>query len=208
MTTSSPWLARLPAGLFAIPFGLFALAGAWRRSAVFGWTAAPQISAVLGLLALTLLFVLLVLYAAKLLRHRAAVQMESQHPLGGPTQALLPLALLMCVVYYGHASQSGWLLLVLLALALQCVIALRIVGRLARGSLDPQTVTPALYLPPVAGGFVGTLASTSAKLKPLLAALDAGTAFDEAFAKAFRAAPPQAFDAWAAKQAGRKPPGR
>jgi len=59
-----------------------------------------------------------------------------------------------------------------------------------------------------AGGFVGTLASTSAKLKPLVVALDGGTAFDDAFAKAFRAAPPQLYDAWAGKEARRKSPGR
>ncbi|MFM9059178.1 MAG: c-type cytochrome domain-containing protein [Planctomycetaceae bacterium] len=83
--------------------------------------------------------------------------------------------------------------------------AVREVGPCARflgGGADPGAAAVA------AGGFVGTLASTSAKLKPLLAALDGGTAFDDAFAKAFRTAPPQAYDAWSAKEAARKGPAR
>jgi hypothetical protein len=59
-----------------------------------------------------------------------------------------------------------------------------------------------------AGGFVGGLAPTSAKLKTLVAAVDGGVAFDDAFAKAFRAAPSQLYDAWAAKESRRAPPAR
>lgn len=43
---SLPWLARLPAALFAIPVGLFDLAGAWHRAA-YQWTPAAGIAAAL-----------------------------------------------------------------------------------------------------------------------------------------------------------------
>ena len=45
----SPWLARFPVGLFAIPVGLFALAGAWRRAQEFGWDGSGLVSAALAL---------------------------------------------------------------------------------------------------------------------------------------------------------------
>jgi len=50
----------------------------------------------------------------------------------------------------------------------------------------------------VAGGFVGALASP-ARLAQVVALLDAGTRFDEAFAKVFRQPPAQAFQAWASR---------
>lgn len=60
----------------------------------------------------------------------------------------------------------------------------------------------------VAGGFVGALAPKAAKLKPLVAALDRGSGFEEAFSKAFRGGPRQLYEAWMAKQAQRTPAGR
>lgn len=83
--------------------------------------------------------------------------------------------------------------------------AVRDVGPCANflgGHADPAAAAVA------AGGFVGTLASTSARLRPVVVALDAGTVFDDAFAAAFRVAPPQAYDAWAAKESRRKSPNR
>jgi cytochrome c553 len=53
-----------------------------------------------------------------------------------------------------------------------------------------------------AGGFVSSLASAG-KLAQLVALVEGGMTFDEAFAKIFRASPQQAFTAWAARNAGR-----
>lgn len=55
----------------------------------------------------------------------------------------------------------------------------------------------------VAGGFVGSLGSVATRLGPLVGDLDAGMAFDEAFTKAFRGAPPRLYEAWAAKEVRR-----
>lgn len=49
-----------------------------------------------------------------------------------------------------------------------------------------------------AGGFVGSVATTG-RLSQMLALLDAGATFDDAFAKAFKATPAQAFTKWASK---------
>ena len=64
------------------------------------------------------------------------------------------------------------------------------------GHADPAATTTA------AGGFVSSLASPG-KLAQLVALVDGGMPFDEAFAKIFRSPPQQAFTAWAARNAGR-----
>ncbi len=156
--TAQPWLARLPAGLFAIPVGLFGLAGAWRRGQAFEWSLAGPVATAVAAIATAILALLMVFYAAKLLRHRAAVVAEFRHPVAGPIMATIPLSLLLGVVYHAESGHAGWLALTLAALALQGVIALRVVSQLATGTLPGAMVTPALYLPPVAGGFVGAMA--------------------------------------------------
>lgn len=152
------WLSRFPVGLFTIPVGLFALAGAWRRGATFGWTLAQPVADALAFTALLLLAVLLLLYAAKLLRHPLAVAAEFSHPLAGSLMALLPLAVLLCIIHYARPGQIGWLLLTLLTLAFMGVVAIRIVSIITTGALPAAAVTPALYIPPVAGGLVGGMA--------------------------------------------------
>jgi len=59
----------------------------------------------------------------------------------------------------------------------------------------------------VGGGFVSALAPAPTKLEALVARLDAGVAFDAAFAEVFKSPPQPLFATWAAKEA-RKPAGR
>ena len=155
---SLAWLARLPVALFAIPVGLFALAGAWRRASTFGWSAAPLLAETLGWIALAVLALLALLYAAKLLRHPQAVAAEYSHPLASSLMALLPLAFLLCIVHFGQPRHAGWLLMLLATLAFMGVVAIRIVALITTGALPAAAVTPALYIPPVAGGLVGGMA--------------------------------------------------
>lgn len=152
------WLPRFPVGLFAIPVGLFALAGAWRRGSAFGWAWTQPVATGLAWAALLLLAVLLLLYAAKLLRHAPAVAAEFRHPLAGSLMALLPLSVLLCIVHFGRPGHGGWMLLLLATLAFMGVIAIRIVAIITTGALPAGAVTPALYIPPVAGGLVGGMA--------------------------------------------------
>ncbi len=42
------WIDRFPVGLFAIPVGLLALAGAWRRANVFNWPVSQPIAQTLA----------------------------------------------------------------------------------------------------------------------------------------------------------------
>lgn len=154
----TPWLNRFPVGLFAMPVGLLALAGAWRRAQGFGWALALPVAQILARTAVALLAVLLLLYIAKCLRYPRTIAAEFTHPLVGSITALVPLSLLLCTAYFGEPGHHAWLLFALLALTLQGVIAIRIVAMLTTASLPVAAVTPALYVPPVAGGFVGGMA--------------------------------------------------
>ena len=69
----TPWLARVPAALFAVPVGLFGLAAAWRRARGFGWSFADPIGSMLAWTAAALLVVLMLVYAAKCARHAKVV---------------------------------------------------------------------------------------------------------------------------------------
>jgi len=152
------WLPRFPVGLFAIPVGLLALGGAWRRAAPFGWAWARNVGDLLAWSALLILAVLLLIYLAKCLRHPQAIAAEFTHALAGSLMALVPLSFLLCVIYFGTPGHTGWLLFTLATLALQGLIAIRIVAIITTASLPAGAVTPALYVPPVAGGLVGGMA--------------------------------------------------
>ncbi len=152
------WIDRFPVGLFAIPVGLLALAGAWRRANVFNWPVSQPIAQTLAWLAVAILAVLLLSYLAKCLRHPQALAAEFTHPLSGSLMALIPVSLLLCTHYFGEPGHTGWLWFALTALALQGVIAIRIAAILATAALPTAAVTPLLYIPPVAGGFIGAMA--------------------------------------------------
>lgn len=152
------WLPRFPVGLFAIPVGLLALGGAWRRATQFGWAWARDVGDLLAWSAVILLAVLLLIYLAKCLRHPQAIAAEFTHALAGSLMALIPLSFLLCTIYFATPGHTGWLLFTLATLALQGVIAIRIVAIITTASLPAGAVTPALYVPPVAGGLVGGMA--------------------------------------------------
>lgn len=156
--TLPPWLEHFPVGLFAMPVGLLALAGAWRRAQGFGWALAQPVAQTLAWAALALLAVLLLLYATKCLRYSRTFATDFTHPLISSLMALIPVSLLLCTVYFGEPGHDGWLWFALLTLALQGVIAIRTVAMLTATSLPVAAITPALYIPPVGGGFVGGMA--------------------------------------------------
>jgi tellurite resistance protein len=160
------WLQRLPPGLFAIPLGLIGLAATWGRlgQADPGARAlGAGLHTVLAALGLAVWALLCVLWLLKLLRHPEQVRGLWGHPLQGSFLALAPVSSLLVVAVAAPATHHAPLLLalhmlVLLALALQLSIAWRVVAQLTTGRIGPELVTPALYLPTVAGGFVGAMA--------------------------------------------------
>ena len=155
-----PWLARLTPGLFAIPLGLLGLAGAWQRVVLLGVTVGNPVSLYLFGTALALLGILLALWCVKLLVHPAVVRQEWQHPVQSALLALAPISVLLTVALLAPIlpqAASVWLIITLAALVLQGFLTWQVVARLSSGSMPADMTTPALYLPTVAGGFVGAM---------------------------------------------------
>lgn len=163
---AASWLQRLPPGLFAVPLGLIGLAGTWGRlgrADAASAALAGHVQAALAALGLAIWALLAALWAAKLLRHPDHLRGLWGHPLQGSFLALAPLSTLLVVAYLAPTAGSAALLaalqvLVALALAAQLAIAWQVVAQLTTGRIGPELVTPALYLPTVAGGFVGAMA--------------------------------------------------
>ena len=152
------WVSRFPVGLFAISVGLLALAGAWRRAQGFGWDQAALVGTGLAVSGCAVFAVLLAIYLAKCVWYPASVKADFQHPLPSAQMALIPLSVLLATVYFGRPGLDGWLFGALAALVLQGAIAMRIVAVLSVGAMPSTAITPALYIPPVAGGLVGAMA--------------------------------------------------
>lgn len=157
----TPWLARLPAGIFAIPVGLLALTGAWQRAATHGWAPATDVAALLVWPAALVWACVLLLYAAKCKRHFDAVVREFRHPVQGSLQALLPLSVLLVVIQFQHLDYGISLAAAMIALTVHAIIGFRVVSVLATGQLPSNAVTPALYIPVVGGALVGAMALTA-----------------------------------------------
>lgn len=155
------WLARLPAGIFAISVGLFGLVGAWRRAVSYGWVAASDIAAVMIWPVTAIWGLSLLLYALKCLRYPQAVLGEFRHPVQGSLQALLPLSVLLAVIQLNSPGQDVWLFVALLALGLISFIAWHVLSTLATNRMPANAVTPALYVPLCGTGLVGGMAMAS-----------------------------------------------
>ncbi|WP_460843708.1 SLAC1 family transporter [Noviherbaspirillum agri] len=161
MPQGTPWLARVPAGIFAISVGLFGLVDAWQRAAASGWRVADIVASILVWPAILIWVASLLLYAIKCKRHWRAVAAEFRHPVQGSLQALLPLSMLLAIIQFRQPEQGIWLLLALCALALNAVIAFRVASVLITGQMPANAVTPALYLPIVGGALIGAMTFAS-----------------------------------------------
>ncbi|MBL8310123.1 MAG: hypothetical protein JNL19_06860 [Burkholderiales bacterium] len=159
--TGRPWLSRMPPGLFAIPFGMLGLAGAWRRMTPLRFEATDVVASFLLSVATALLELLLILWVIKFVRYREDVRKDLAHPVHGAMLSLMPLTVLLAVALWLPSSPQIRVTAVWLvsgAIVVQVMLAWRVVTRVATGELPPEAVTPALYLPPVGGGLIGSLA--------------------------------------------------
>ena len=156
-----PWLARIQPGLFGIALGLLGLSGAWLRMQPLIGEAARAAYAALLAAGTTVLVVVSLLWAAKVVRHFDVVRREWVHPVQGPLLALLPVSTLLAVTLLAPFDGDGRIVataVVLVALAMQLAIAWEVVALLSTGRMPAELVTPALYLPIVPGGLVGGMA--------------------------------------------------
>jgi tellurite resistance protein len=164
--TSTPFAAtpaatlavRVPASWFSMVMGLGTLAAAW-RAAVRSYRASPWIADALLAVSIALFVVLLAAQAVKAFAARDRLRAELEHPVQGSLAALAPASLLLlagglAVHFRDLAAVLFWI-----GAAGQLAIALYVVGRWLTSPVEPKLVTPAMYLPPVVGNFLGAIAA-------------------------------------------------
>ena len=152
--------APVPLSFFGIAVGLLAFANTWRVG-VRLWHLPGEVAQALMLAGLATWAVLLALVARQWFTHRVEPITEQQHPVQSAFAALVPVASLLAAMALLPFSRPLATAVVVLAMAGQLAVGLALNGRMWMGGRPPELVTPALYLPSVAQGFVAAAASAA-----------------------------------------------
>lgn len=169
MNASLARLAPMPAGFFGIAVGTLALSGAW-RAAVKLWQIPSSAATLVTVVALAVWAVVMALYAYKWIAHREAARTEWQHEAQSSFVALGPVSTMLAAQALKLWSHDLGLALFVAGAVAQLAVGVALHGRLWQGGRNAELVTPAIYLPTVAPGFVA--ATTAAAFGfPQLAAL-------------------------------------
>ena len=151
---------QIPASFFGVPLGFVALGLAWRSAAVI-WSIPKLISEILIWSGSALWALLFLIYLSKWVMRRADAQEEAQHPvqccfigLAGVVGLLVSIGL----TPEFHALSVG---VFCLGFGWTLAFAIYRTGILWKGDRSPESTTPVLYLPTVAGMFVTASAITA-----------------------------------------------
>lgn len=150
------WLAHVPVPLFAMVMGVSGLGLAWRKAhEVLG---APRFAGEALLMLAAALFLLVAgLYAAKTLKHRAAMLGEFNHPIRAnffPTMSISLLLLAMALhPYAAGPAEAMWAA----GAGLHLVFTLRVIGRWIVHKHDIGHLNPAWFIPVVGNIIVPVL---------------------------------------------------
>lgn len=172
---SAPVLPLVPASFFGIVLGLLGLSVAWRAGSRL-WDLPAFPGDALALLGSLVWATVLLLFAAKWVLAREAAQAEARDPVHCCFIGLAGVATLLVSV--AAIPWSGGAAFALFALGTAFTLAFGVwtTGTLWQGGRDPALSTPVLYLPTVAGGFVGASAAAAHGF-PIVAQLAFGAGF-------------------------------
>lgn len=177
-TASAPALAsssaaslalRVPASFFSMVLGLAGLAGAW-RNASRAYGVSPWLADGLLAVAAALWVVLFAAQVVKAISARARLGEELADPVRGSLATLAPTSLLLLAAGISAHYRDLALVLFWIGAAGQLAHGAFVVGGWFIHAVEPRLVTPAMYLPPVAGNLVAAIAA-GALGKPDLAGL-------------------------------------
>ncbi|WP_322015612.1 dicarboxylate transporter/tellurite-resistance protein TehA [Paraburkholderia sp. J12] len=166
------WITKhepMPAGFFGIAVGMLALAGAWRVAAKL-WQVPQQAAMLMTMVAVMVWVAVMTLYALKWLVHREAAHKEWQHEVQSSFVALVPVSTMLAAQAVKLWSYDFALALFAVGAIGQLAVGVMLHGRLWQGARNAEFVTPAIYLPTVAPGFVAATTAASFGF-PELAAL-------------------------------------
>lgn len=150
----------VPASFFGMILGLVGLGNCWRVAAKI-WHLPAWIGEAIMLLAITIWLVLLLLYVSKWLWVREEALAEFEHPVLCCFIGLVPVSTVLvalAIAPYAHAIAVA--LFVIGAIG-QLSFGVYRSGRLWMGGRNPETTTPVLYLPTVAGSFVSAIVASA-----------------------------------------------
>ncbi|HEX9392054.1 MAG TPA: dicarboxylate transporter/tellurite-resistance protein TehA [Usitatibacteraceae bacterium] len=157
---TQPWISiaqRTPASMFGMVLGLAGIGSAWRVASV-AWGLPAVVGELWMALAGLVWIVLTVLTIAKWIAAWPAAHDELMHPIQCCFIGLVPVSgMLVAIGLLPHAHDLA-VAMMFLGLAGHLVFSLWRTGELWRGGRAPDTSTPVLYLPAVAGNFVSAIA--------------------------------------------------
>lgn len=143
----------MPVAFFGIAVGLLALANAW-HVAVQIWPLPAGIADTLTVAALGVWVAVSVAYAYKWFAYRDEALAELKHPLQSSFAALAPVSAMLAAIALLNYSRSAAVALFVAAVVAQLALGVHLHGGFWKGGRQPETVTPAIYLPAVASNFV------------------------------------------------------
>ena len=155
-----PLHSAAPASLFAIPLGLVALGLAWQTASAI-WSVPSWVPDTLIWSGTTLWAFLLIAYLAKWLLRRAEARAELEHPVQSCFIGLAGVVSLLASTGLSSEHRTLSQLLFGFGTVWTLVFAIYRTGRLWMGDRNPETNTPVLYLPIVAGAFVTASAAAA-----------------------------------------------
>ncbi|MBC7881967.1 MAG: dicarboxylate transporter/tellurite-resistance protein TehA [Anaerolineae bacterium] len=153
-------LSPVPASFFGIVLGLAGLGNCWRVATKL-WHLPAWIGESIMLMAVAVWLLLLMLYVSKWLWAREEALAEFKHPILCCFIGLVPLStVLVALVILPYFHEIAIVLFVVGALG-QLSFGVYRSGQLWMGGRKPETTTPVLYLPTVAGGFVSAIVASA-----------------------------------------------
>jgi tellurite resistance protein len=147
----------ITASLFAIPLGLVALGLAWQTAGSI-WSMPNWVADALIWSGAILWVFLVTAYLAKWLLRRAEAIAELEHPIQSCFIGLAGVVSLLASIGFSTTHRTLSLGCFFFGIAWTVIFAIYQTGRLWMGESKPETLTPILYLPLVAGAFVSASA--------------------------------------------------
>ena len=142
------WLAHVPVAVFSAVMGLAGLGLAWRKAHhVFDWPVVIG-EVVLGLAAVVFVAVT-VLYAAKVLRHGAAVRGEFEHPVRSNFFPTFSVSLILLAIAALPLHRETALVLWGAGAAVHMALTLNLIGRWLQREVSILAINPAWFIPAV-----------------------------------------------------------
>ena len=147
----------IPASSFAIPLGLVALGLAWQTAESI-WSEPKWVSETLIWFGTTLWGFLLIAYLGKWLLRRADAIQELENPIQSCFIGLAGVVSLLASIGFSTTHRTLSLGFFCFGVLWTLLFAVFQTGRFWMGDNKPETLTPILYLPMVAGAFVSASA--------------------------------------------------